>query len=77
MESLTVSSTNARGNCSPRKLKFMINNQAKVPNLETRQRHTKNAQPACQELEAFTVALNDLIAQLKSEIDRQPRNTRH
>jgi phage-related minor tail protein len=50
----------------------MTSRQAKVPNLEARQQHVKNAQSACQELQAFTAALDDFIAQLEAEIAHQP-----
>jgi septal ring factor EnvC (AmiA/AmiB activator) len=53
-----------------------MNKQAEIPDLETRQRHIKNAQSACQELQAFTAALDDLIAQLEAEIAHQPRSAK-
>jgi hypothetical protein len=55
----------------------MMNRQANIPDSETRQRHVRNVQFACQELQAFTVALDDLITQLESEIGHQPCRTRH
>jgi hypothetical protein len=51
----------------------VINNEAKIPDLETRQRHVTNTQAACQKLEAFTLALDDLIAQLEAEMHLQSR----
>jgi hypothetical protein len=51
--------------------------RAKIPDLETRQRHAQKMQAACQQLETFTTALDDLIAQVESEMCLQPRKTRH
>jgi hypothetical protein len=50
-----------------------MNSEAKIPALETRQQHVINTQAACQKLEAFTLALDDLIAQLESEMHLQSR----
>lgn len=50
-----------------------MNNQAKIPELEARKRHATNIQAACQQLEAFTLALDELIAQLEVEMHRQSR----
>lgn len=52
-----------------------MNNQAKIPDIEAR-RHVTNIQAACQQLEFFTSALDELIAQLEAEIHRQPRTTK-
>jgi hypothetical protein len=43
-----------------------------MPDLEATQRHARNAQAACHQLEIFTTALDDLIAQLESEMHQQP-----
>jgi hypothetical protein len=51
-----------------------MNRKAKIPDLETRQRHVINAQAACKKLETFTVALDDLIAQLEAEMHLQSRS---
>ena len=50
-----------------------MNNQAKIPELEARKQHITNVQAACQQLEAFTSALDELIAQIEAEMHRQPR----
>ena len=47
-----------------------MNNQAKIPELEARKRHARNIQAACQQLEAFTLALDELITQLEVEMHR-------
>jgi hypothetical protein len=52
----------------------MMNSEAKIPDLQTRQRHVANTQAACQKLESFTLALNDLIAQLEAEMHLQSRS---
>ena len=52
----------------------MINREVKIPDLETRQRHVANTQAACKKLEAFTVALDDLIVQLEAEMHLQSRS---
>ena len=54
-------------------LEPIMNNQAKIPELEARKQHITNVQAACQQLEAFTSALNELIAQIKVAIHCQPR----
>jgi hypothetical protein len=51
-----------------------MNREAKIPDLETRQRHVTNTQAACKKLEAFTLALDDLIAQLEAEMHLQSRS---
>jgi hypothetical protein len=51
-----------------------MNREAKIPDLKTRQRHATNAQAACKKLETFTVALDDLIAQLEAEMHLQSRS---
>jgi len=48
--------------------------QAKVPEPETIKRHVTNMSEACQQLEAFTLALDELIALVEADIRRQPRN---
>jgi hypothetical protein len=52
----------------------MMNNPARIPDLSTRERHVRNAQAACQQLESFTSALDELIAQLETEIQSQSRS---
>jgi hypothetical protein len=51
-----------------------MNREVKIPDLETRQRHVANTQAACKKLEAFTLALDDLIAQLEVEMHLQSRS---
>lgn len=51
-----------------------MNREAKIPDLEARQRHVTNTQAACKKLEAFTLALDDLIAQLEAEMHLQSRS---
>jgi hypothetical protein len=51
-----------------------MNREAKIPDLETRQRHVTNTQAACKKLEAFTLALDDLITQLEAEMHLQSRS---
>jgi hypothetical protein len=43
-----------------------------MPDPEATQRHAQNAQAACHQLEIFTTALDDLIAQLESAMHQQP-----
>lgn len=52
----------------------MINNSARIPDLSIRERHARNIQAACQQLESFTSALDELIAQLEIEIQSQSRS---
>jgi hypothetical protein len=54
-----------------------MHGQARIPDSETRQRHARNVQAACQQLETFTIALDDLITQLESEMRLQPRKAKH
>jgi hypothetical protein len=49
-----------------------MHSQTRVPDPEARQRHARNVQAACQQLEIFTTALDDLMDQLESEIRQQP-----
>lgn len=49
-----------------------MNGQTRMPDPEARERHALNVQAACQKLERFTTALDDLIAQLESETCQQP-----
>lgn len=48
--------------------------QLRIPDSETRKRNVANMRAACQQLEAFTLALDKLIAQLEADIRRSPRN---
>jgi hypothetical protein len=57
-------------------LEFMMYGQTRIPDLEATQRHARNAQAACHQLEIFTTALDDLIAQLESEMSQQPRKVK-
>jgi hypothetical protein len=54
-----------------------MHGQPRMPDLETRQRHVRNVQAACEQLEMFTTALDDLIAQLESEMRHQPYRAKH
>jgi hypothetical protein len=45
-----------------------MHDQARMPDSEARQRHARNAQATCQQLETFNTALDDLIAQVESEM---------
>jgi hypothetical protein len=45
-----------------------MHGQDRMPDWKARQRHARNAQAACQQLETFTTALDDLIAQIESEM---------
>jgi hypothetical protein len=54
-----------------------MHGQARIPDSETRQRHAHNVQAACQKLERFTIALDDLITQLESEMRLQPIKIKH
>lgn len=52
----------------------MTQRQAKELDLETRQRHAHNVQAACQKLETFTLALDQLIDQIESEMNHQSQS---
>jgi hypothetical protein len=49
-----------------------MHSQTGMPDSEVSQRHARNVQAACHQLEMFTTALDDLIAQLESEMHQQP-----
>jgi hypothetical protein len=53
-----------------------MHSQARMPDSEMSARHARNAQAACQQLERFTTALDDLIAQLEAEMRQQPNTVR-
>jgi hypothetical protein len=53
-----------------------MHGQAIILDLEKKQRHARNMQAACQQLEMFTIALDDLITQLESEMRLQPYKTK-
>jgi hypothetical protein len=54
----------------------MMYGQTRMPDSEATQRHARNAQAACQQLEIFTTALDDLISQLESEMPQQLRKVK-
>lgn len=51
-----------------------MNSQPSIPDPGTRKRHAENMREACQQLEAVTLALDELIAMVEADIRRQPRN---
>jgi hypothetical protein len=53
----------------------MINKQARIPDLQARERHAKNAQLACQQLTEFTAALDELITPLEASENSLPYAT--
>jgi NH3-dependent NAD+ synthetase len=50
--------------------------QTRMPDSEAAQRHARNVQAACHQLEMFTKALDDLIAQLESEMHQHSRKVK-
>jgi hypothetical protein len=54
----------------------VTNKQARIPNLEVRQKHIINVQVACMQLEDWTCELDHLTLQLEAEIQRQPHGVK-
>ena len=46
--------------------------QAKIPDLETRERHVANMREVCRRLDAVTIKLDELIAKIEADIRHSP-----